>query len=558
MLKRGKLFLLGFLLTVQSLHVFGQKLSNRDEVAAYSNQRTGIALEYFQKGEIKTATMILDSLCMIPEIQNEKDIYASCAYNTACGYSLQNQKEKALNFLRISVENGNTNDAHMNRDTDLDNIRNEKAFTEILNLVKLKKQFWNNDIWKSGYTENLTSELKLAGLSKFWSEVKYNFAYFDHIPFLNWDSLYIAYIPKVLATQSTFEYYLVLQQMCSMLKDGHTNVSFPNAVYSKMGRVGLRTDLIENKIIITAVSDSLNKAGIKIGAEITLINGIAAKKYSEQSVMPYQSASTPQDLTQRMYNYSLLTGKLDEPLNLTIQNPGSKITMVVNLKRTPFSKPLFPAAKPFEFRKIDNVAHIIINTFNNEIPAQQFDSLFNDIQACDALVIDLRNNGGGNSSVGYKIISQLTKNEVQTSVWKSRRYVPTYRAWGRPEGWEKGEMATIAPNRNKYFSKPIAVLTSARTYSAAEDFCVALRESKRGLIIGEATGGSTGQPLFFDLPGGGNARVCTKRDTFPNGTEFVGFGIQPDLVVSPTIASISNGEDLVLSAAIKKLSEAKK
>lgn len=57
------------------------------------------------------------------------------------------------------------------------------------------------------------------------------------------------------------------------------------------------------------------------------------------------------------------------------------------------------------------------------------------------------------------------------------------------------------------------VLTSARTYSAAEDFVVAFDAMKRGTIVGEPTGGSTGQPLLFVLPGGGTGRVCTKRDS---------------------------------------------
>lgn len=42
----------------------------------------------------------------------------------------------------------------------------------------------------------------------------------------------------------------------------------------------------------------------------------------------------------------------------------------------------------------------------------------------------------------------------------------------------------------------VVVLTSPRTYSAAEDFASAFDVMRRGLIVGEPTGGSTGQPLF--------------------------------------------------------------
>ena len=43
-----------------------------------------------------------------------------------------------------------------------------------------------------------------------------------------------------------------------------------------------------------------------------------------------------------------------------------------------------------------------------------------------------------------------------------------------------------------------------------------------------------GQPYMFDMPGGGSARICTKRDTYPDGREFVG-GVKPDIEVRSTL-----------------------
>lgn len=100
---------------------------------------------------------------------------------------------------------------------------------------------------------------------------------------------------------------------------------------------------------------------------------------------------------------------------------------------------------------------------------------------------------------------------------------------------------------------PVIVLTSPRTFSAAEDFAVAFDAMQRGTIVGEATGGSTGQPLLFSLPGGGSGRVCTKRDTYPDGREFVGVGVQPHIKVAPTVADFRNGRDTVLEAALAEL-----
>ena len=76
---------------------------------------------------------------------------------------------------------------------------------------------------------------------------------------------------------------------------------------------------------------------------------------------------------------------------------------------------------------------------------------------------------------------------------------------------------------------------------------------KRGPMIGEPTGGSTGQPLFFALPGGLKARVRSRHDTYPDGKEFVDVGVQPNIVIHPTVKGFRSGRDEVLEAAVKYL-----
>lgn len=59
--------------------------------------------------------------------------------------------------------------------------------------------------------------------------------------------------------------------------------------------------------------------------------------------------------------------------------------------------------------------------------------------------------------------------------------------------------------------------------------------------MGERSFGSTGQPYYFDLPGGGSARGCTKKDVYPDGREFVGYGVKPDVEVKPTLQDFLQG-----------------
>jgi len=75
----------------------------------------------------------------------------------------------------------------------------------------------------------------------------------------------------------------------------------------------------------------------------------------------------------------------------------------------------------------------------------------------------------------------------------------------------------------------------------------------RFTTVGEPTWGSTGQPLSLQLPGGGGARICTKRDTYPDGRDFVGYGVQPAVKIERTPAALIGKEDNILSKGLEVL-----
>lgn len=408
----------------------------------------------------------------------------------------------------------------------------------------------------SPYRENLSEDEKTAGLSLFWSSVRYNFANFDLVPELNWDSLYTAYLPKVRKTETTLEYYKVMMELCARLKDGHTNVYPPKELMEDVySRPPLRTALIEDKILITDVwSASLTNDGIKPGLEVTAINKIPVKKYAEERVMPYQSASTLQDLQVRSYNYLLLGGAKDENIELRLED-GSGNTFEKIIRRSGYSDITgIPASLEFK-RLAGNTGLLALNSFSDESVPAMFDSVFQEIQRTDALIIDLRRNGGGADGTAFYILSCLTDRSFKVSPWRSPQYVASLKVWGKNKDWYMGEEEDRKPEGEKLYSKPVILLVGPRTFSAAEDFTVAFDYMKRGTIVGEMTGGSTGQPIFYSLPGGGSFRICTKHDTYPDGKEFVGIGIKPSVIVHPTVKDFRQGRDAVLEAALKILKE---
>lgn len=396
----------------------------------------------------------------------------------------------------------------------------------------------------------ISDENKIFGLSKLWSEVKFNFVNFDLVD-INWDKTYQEFIPKVLATNTTYDYYQELTKMMALLKDGHSNVYYNSPDY---GRPPLRTKLIENKVLVTNIyNDTLISKNITVGDEILEINNINTLEYGKKNIMPYQSASTSQDLDNRTFHYGLFNGKMDEPILLKIKKKDKSVfTTTVSRKLKSNYKRESYVLKITN----DNIAYLTINDFENQNYRKIFDSLYVNILKTKALIIDVRNNGGGSSNQGYYVLCHLIDKKTTNSKSKTRQYVPLAKANGNSDTFIEYAPYSLEPIQNKEkYTKPVVVLTSVKTFSAAEDFLVAYDNSKRGMKIGQKTGGSTGQPISFDLPEGGKMRICTKRDMYPNGKEFVGVGIIPDIEINETIESIQNGRDFVLEKAIEILNE---
>ena len=92
---------------------------------------------------------------------------------------------------------------------------------------------FSTDAFEMKDKAELTSAERVMGLMLFWSEAKYNFAYWDRVPELDWNQTLLEYLPRVSGEQSTLEYYRTLQEMCALLKDAHTNVYLPGELFQK-------------------------------------------------------------------------------------------------------------------------------------------------------------------------------------------------------------------------------------------------------------------------------------------------------------------------------------
>lgn len=400
---------------------------------------------------------------------------------------------------------------------------------------------------------------------KLWSEVKYNFAFFDQVPDLDWDAVLQEYLPKVLEEQSLYEYERLLTKLVAKLQDGHTSISFSRA-YDDGGvcydYLPLRARPISGKMIIIELGKNKEILQVDLGAgdEITHIDGRPVTEILEQDVYPYVFASTPQDRDRKAFrwNFECSKGPIDTKARLRVRTVDGQVREVSLTRRTRgiempwLRRPR--SRRSFDYKELeDGIAYVVLGSFSSKEIVEKFDKVFDKIQKAKGLIIDVRGNGGGSTSVGYAIISYLTDKTLEGSRWKTRQYMPAFRAWGEEEKWYEGSHGTVEPRKEGSFLGPVVVLIDARTYSAAEDFVVVLHASGRATLVGEKTAGSTGQPLEIDLPGDGWACICTKRDAYPDGREFVGVGIIPDVEVCPTPKDIAAGKDVVLEKGLDVL-----
>jgi retinol-binding protein 3 len=143
------------------------------------------------------------------------------------------------------------------------------------------------------------------------------------------------------------------------------------------------------------------------------------------------------------------------------------------------------------------------------------------VATADALVFDLRNNGGGAPSGVQYLCSYLFTDKVHLNslYWR--------------EGDRTEEFWTLDEVRGKKRPDvPVFVLTSERTFSGAEEFAYDLQTRKRATIVGEVTGGGANPGGSFALGPGLSMGVPTGRAINPvTQTNWEGVGVQPDVLV---------------------------
>jgi len=196
-----------------------------------------------------------------------------------------------------------------------------------------------------------------------------------------------------------------------------------------------------------------------------------------------------------------------------------------------------------------DVAVLTVNTMMGLDTIEEIDAAYAEIKAREtsALIIDLRENGGGAFAVRPLVSHLLTEvfdaGSFVSQTWNathqrdpSRADLEAVDSW---EGWSiKSFWVDVQTNpvtrisfapAEPGFDGPVYVLTSNRTASAAELAADALKGANRAIIIGERTAGEMLSQKIYDVPGGFHLSLpIADYYSVVNG-RIEGVGIQPDI-----------------------------
>lgn len=163
------------------------------------------------------------------------------------------------------------------------------------------------------------------------------------------------------------------------------------------------------------------------------------------------------------------------------------------------------------------------------------------LQNCDALIIDLRENGGGDPTMIQLISSYFFDQVVHLNSFEERGNDTLKQFW-----------TSLGVVGKKLTDIPIYLLTSNYTFSAAEEFSYNLKNLKRATIVGETTGGGAHPVNEYAFPNlKVSMRVPYARVINPvTGTNWEGVGVKPDIDVPAEKALVAAQLD-----AFKKMQE---
>jgi hypothetical protein len=187
-----------------------------------------------------------------------------------------------------------------------------------------------------------------------------------------------------------------------------------------------------------------------------------------------------------------------------------------------------------------NVRYLAVDGFvwTGAKTAEAYDTAMRFLKGGDAAIIDIRRNGGGSPLAVQYLISHFLEPD---------RHIVTFHMGGKAEADRLSSLKDLPAGR--LTEKPLYVLASGNSASAAEEFAGHIHGFKAGELVGETTAGAGFRNSAYAVPGGFVLSVSVGRAVLAStGKDWEGVGIPPHVKVAPERAL-----DVAHARAVKAL-----
>ncbi len=197
---------------------------------------------------------------------------------------------------------------------------------------------------------------------------------------------------------------------------------------------------------------------------------------------------------------------------------------------------------------VGGYAYLYIGAWKDPVSQEALDLALARMRDAPGLIIDVRANAGGTDQTALAFVSRFTTRAFAAS------YVEI-RTDSMVKGIEMPLARTITPRGGWQFTKPVVVLSGRGGLSATESFVAAMRTLPQVTVVGDTTGGASGNPATFALGNGWQFTVPRWLEFGPDRRPIEGRGVAPHLAMTWDPANYDSTRDPLIDAAVGLLGE---
>lgn len=189
------------------------------------------------------------------------------------------------------------------------------------------------------------------------------------------------------------------------------------------------------------------------------------------------------------------------------------------------------------------VWYLYIPSFEGDGWAGEMDEALAHAGDARALIIDVRDNGGGNKVLATDIAGRFADRQ------RTFGYI-RLRDGAKHTDFSSDIAETVVPTGGRRFRNPVVVITGRRDFSSAENFALAMRALPNVMTVGDTTAGASGGPLVREMANGWTYQLSQWIEYTPSHHTYEGIGLAPDVTVKNTAAAASQQRDLVFERGL--------